>query len=142
MAKIKYSYLVQDKLDPKTGTKIGYIMKPYIPIRLSFHHGNPTNNIDAMVDSGSDRNLFPKQWGDIVRINFSKIKPVQIFGIGGTSITAYSSKVNIWVDGKKYETEADFSSQQQTPLLGREGFFNLFKEVTFDENKQFFYIDI
>ncbi len=115
-------------------------MRPYIPIRLSFNRSNPTNLVDALVDSGSDRNLFPKHWGDLIGINFRKIKPTQITGIGNVVINAYPSKINIWVNGKKYETDADFSLQQQTPLLGRLGFFNLFKEVIFDENKEFFLI--
>lgn len=60
MAKISFSYFVQDKLDPKTKQVIGRILRPYIPIRLSLHHGNPTNYVNALVDSGSDRNLFPR----------------------------------------------------------------------------------
>jgi len=102
MPKISFSYFVQDKLDPQTGQVIGHILRPYIPIRLSLHHGNPTNYyINALVDSGSDRNLFPKQWGDILGINFRKIKPVQISGIGNIIVTAYPAKINIWVDNKK-----------------------------------------
>lgn len=142
MAKISFSYFVQDKLDPKTNQVIGYILRPYIPIRLSLHHSNPTNYVNALVDSGSDRNLFPIQWGQILGIPFKKIKPVQISGIGNVIITAYPSKINIWIDNKKYETDADFSSQQQTPLLGRSGFFNLFKEIIFEENKDFLHIVI
>lgn len=142
MPKISFSYFVQDKLDPKTNKVIGYILRPYIPIRLSLHHGNPTNYVNALVDSGSDRNLFPKQWGDVVGINFAKIKPTQIIGIGNVSIRAYPAKINIWINNKKYESEADFSPQQQTPLLGRGGFFNLFKEIIFEENKSYLHITI
>lgn len=141
MARISFSYFVEDKLDPKTGQVIGRIMRPYIPIRLSIHRANPTNSVNALVDSGSDRNLFPKSWGDILGINFRKIKPVKIFGIGGSGIIAYPSTINIWIDNKKYETEADFSPEQQTPLLGRQGFFNLFKEIIFEENKGYLHIE-
>lgn len=140
MPKISFSYLVQNKTDPKTGEIIGYISRPYIPIRLSLHHNNPSPFVDALVDSGSDRNLFPKQWGDILGINFRRIEPVEILGIGKSSIKAYPAKINIWIDNQKYETEADFSLQQQTPLLGRNGFFNLFKEIIFEENKGFLHL--
>lgn len=142
MPKISFSYFVQDKLDPQTGQVIGHILRPYIPIRLSIHHGNPSNYVNALVDSGSDRNLFPIQWGQILGIPFKKIKSVEIVGIGKSVITAYPSKVNIWVHNKKYETDADFSPQQQTPLLGRNGFFNLFKEIIFEENKSYVHIVI
>lgn len=141
MARISFSYFVEDKQDPTTGKVIGYIMRPYIPIRLSIHRANPSNPVNALVDSGSDRNLFPKQWGDILGINFRKIKPVQITGIGKITITAYPSKVNIWLNNRRYETEADFSPQQQTPLLGRQGFFSLFKEIIFEENKAFLHLE-
>lgn len=132
MARITFPYLMLNNMD-STGKVIGHTMRPYIPIRLSLHHGNPTNPVDALVDSGSDRNLFPKHWGDILEINFKKKKATRIIGIGGVVINAYTSDINIWINGTKYETEADFSPQQQTPLLGRLGFFNLFKEIIFDE---------
>lgn len=140
MAKISFSYFVQDKLDPKTNQVIGHILRPYIPIRLSLFHGNPTNHVNALVDSGSDRNLFPIQWGQILGIPFRKIKPVHISGIGNSTVTAFPYKVNIWVNNKKYETDADFSPQQKTPLLGRSGFFNLFEEIIFEEIKGFLHI--
>lgn len=142
MARISFSYFVEDKLNPVTGQVIGHIMRPYIPIRLSIHHANPTNSVNALVDSGSDRNLFPKSWGDILGINFRKVKPVKILGIGKNEIIAYTAKINIWIDKRKYETEADFSPEQQTPLLGRQGFFNLFKEIIFEENKGYLHIEL
>lgn len=142
MAKISFSYFVEKITDPKTGKIIAQKVKPIIPIRLSVHRGNPSNFVNTLVDSGSDRNLFPKQWGDVLGINFRKIKPVQIIGIGNAIITAYPSPVNIWLDSKKYVTDADFSPQQQMPLLGRSGFFNLFKEITFDENNQYLHIEL
>ncbi len=142
MPKIKFSYLLIDKIDSKTGVKIGEILRPYILIRVSLSHGNPTNLIDALVDSGSDRNLFPYRLGEIIGINFKKIKPTSIYGIGDIKFKTYPAKINIWVDKKKYETEADFCHEQQTPLLGRSGFFNLFKFVVFDENKHFIELEL
>ncbi len=141
MARVKFPYLPIDIIDSNNKV-ISRIMRPYIPIRLSIFHSNPTNFVNALVDSGSDRNLFPKQWGDILGINFRKIKPLKIGGIGKIEIIGYSSKVNIWVNGKKYPTDADFSPEQQTPLLGRSGFFNLFSEVIFDEKIGCLYLEL
>lgn len=142
MPKIKFSYLLLDKIDPKTGIKIGEILRPYALIRVSLGHGNPTKLIDALVDSGSDRNLFPYRLGEIIGINFKKIKPTFIYGIGNSKLKAYPAKINIWVDNKKYATEADFCHEQQTLLLGRSGFFNLFKLLSFDEKKSFLEIEL
>lgn len=141
MPRIAFPYLMFNNTNSK-GEVIGHTMRPYIPIRLSIHHSKPTNFVDALVDSGSDKNLFPKQCGDFLGINFKKKKVIQIFGIGGVEINAYTSDINIWINGTKYTTEADFSDQQQTPLLGRLGFFNLFKEVIFDEKIGSLYLEL
>lgn len=135
MVKLIYSYLPQAQTDQVTGGET-IVYRPKIFIRFSYMHGNPTNLIEALIDSGADRSLLPVGIAEILKINLKKAKKVRIYGIGGSEIVAYPSKVNIWVDNKKYETEADFSLQQQTPLLGRKGFFDLFKKISFDEMKK------
>lgn len=140
MTSLGFSYLPRPIINPKTKQR-EEVFTPYVPIMLSYGHGNPTPLIDALVDSGSDRNLFPMQLADLLGISFKKIKPNIIHGIGGITIKAYTSKVNIWVNNKKYVSEADFSLEQQTLLLGRQGFFNLFKKVTFDEKGRFLYLE-
>src|SRR3989344_3843493 len=131
-----YSYLPQPFQDPESGLT-GEIYRPMIAIRISRDHGQISHYFDALIDSGSDRNLFPIQFATGAGIQFKKIKPRKIFGIGGSYIEAYSAKINIWVGIKKYQTEADFSPQQMMPLLGRDGFFSLFGSVKFDELAQF-----
>lgn len=134
MPSIRLPYFAENKLDPQTGNVIGKIFRPYVSIRLSFKHGNPSNFFKALLDSGSDRNLFPMDLGYMLKINFGKIKPVPIQGIGGITINAYPSPVNIWFEGKQYKTDADFSPEHKgTLLLGRQGFFNLFEKISFDE---------
>lgn len=140
MANLGFSYLPRPIINPRTKQQ-EEIFTPYVPIMLSVSHGNPSPLIDALVDSGSDRNLFPMQLGQLLGINFKKINPKIIHGIGNIQIKAYTSKINIWVHNKKYATEADFSLEQQTLLLGRQGFFNLFKKVTFDERGRFLYLE-
>ena len=140
MAKLGFSYLPRPILNYKTNLK-EEIFTPYIPIRISVSHGNPTPLIDALVDSGSDGNLFPLKLGELLGINFKKISPKIIYGIGNSKIQAYPAKVNIWINNVKYETEADFNLEQQTLLLGRQGFFDLFKAVIFDERARFLYVE-
>lgn len=136
MAKLEFTYLLQDKIDPNTGQKIGFDARPYIPIRASYAHGNPSQFIDALVDSGSDRNLFPAGLANMLGIKLKKSSKIHINGIGKSSIEAYPAKINLWIQGEKYETDADFSPEQRSLLLGRNGFFNLFENITFDENSQ------
>ena len=141
MAKVTgYSYLPQPFQDPKTGI-VGEIYRPMIAIRISKDHGQISRYFDALIDSGSDRNLFPIQFAIGAGINFKKLKPRRIYGIGKGYIDAYPAKINIWLGTKEYQTEADFSPQQMMPLLGRDGFLSLFKSVKFDETGQFVYIE-
>lgn len=76
-----------------------------------------------------------------IGIDFRKIKPNKVYGIGQDYIQVYPAKINIWLGSNKYEVEADFSDKQNIPILGRDGFFNLFKSIKFDEKGQFVYIE-
>lgn len=140
MAKLGYSYLPRLIINPIIDQKEA-IFTPFIPIRFSVGHGSLTQLIDALVDSGADCNLFPLQLGELLGINFKKAIPKVIYGIGGSKITAYTAQVNVWVNNTKYQTVADFSKSQQVLLLGRKGFFDLFKKVTFNEHEKFLYIE-
>lgn len=135
-----YSYVPQNYQNPKTN-EITQNYLPLVPIRVSFGLGQISPSFDALVDSGSDRNLFPMILAKYLGIDFKIVKLKKIYGIGKRYIKAYPTKVNIWLGLKKYETEADFSSEQNLPLLGRNGFFNLFKSIKFDENGQFLYLE-
>lgn len=116
---------------------VGGIFRPYIPFRVSLNHGNPSPHIDGLLDSGSDRNLFPLDLARMLGIDLKKCKPVTITGIGGIQIPSYTAQINIWINNEKYPTEADFSQNQQIPLLGRHGFFNLFPSIEFNENGRY-----
>lgn len=134
-----YPYLPETYLEPLTGT-IKAFYRPMIRIRISQNKGQISFPFDALVDSGSDRNLFPVYFAKKLRIIIDK-NPKVIQGIGGVTVTAYPGKISIWIGTRKYETEADFSPEQKMPLLGRNGFFNLFKSIKFDEKNKFFYIE-
>lgn len=134
-----YSYNPLFFQDPKTGEK-RIVHYPLIQIRVSIDYGRISYPFDALIDSGSDRNLFPLYFAKYSGIIF-KGKPKKIYGIGDNFIEAYTARINIWLGETEYKTEADFSPQQKAPLLGRNGFFNLFKSIKFDEKGQFVYIE-
>lgn len=135
-----YSYYPQFFYDPKTGKK-ETVYLPTILIRVSNDQGTISYPFDALVDSGSDRNLFPLYFATYFGMQFKKIKPKKIYGIGENYIKAYPAEINIWLGTQKYQTEADFSIKQNVPILGRNGFFDLFKSIKFDEKGQFVYIE-
>jgi hypothetical protein len=117
--------------DLKTGKRFE-IFRPTIPIVIVYKN-KPSWDFQALVDSGSDRNLFPAKIGESIGIDIKKGKHRPIRGIGDYEIAAYTHKIKIMTAGKIFDTEVDFSYEQEAPLLGRNGFFDFFKEISFDE---------
>ncbi|MBI3103631.1 hypothetical protein HYZ05_01700 [Candidatus Daviesbacteria bacterium] len=141
MSKITgYSYVPQILQDPK-GQKFIQSYLPLIPIKVAKPNGQISPPFDALLDSGSDRNLFPMSLSKYLGIVFEKMKPGKIYGIGKNPINAYPARITLWLGNKSYETETDFSIQQNIPILGRQGFFDLFKSIKFDEKGQFVYME-
>lgn len=138
---ISFSYERYPKIDPKTRKVTGEKFYPIVIIKLSYGH-QLSRPFRALVDSGSDRNLFPAHIGESIGISFRKIKPVTIKGIGKGETQAYTKKVKLYIDTNKYDLEIDFSYDQQMPLLGREGFFDLFESVSFNHKTKFLEIKI
>lgn len=126
----KFTYYPYITEDPKSGKK-SEIFRPTIPIILVYK-SKSTWDFQALVDSGSDRNLFPAELGEYLGIDIKKGTKRPIRGIGDYDIWSYTHNVKILTAGKSMEVEVDFSYEQKTPLLGREGFFNCFKEIIFN----------
>lgn len=141
MSKITgYSYVPQVFQDSKSQKFIQTYL-PLIPIKIANTRGQISPQFDALLDSGSDRSLFPITLAKYLELDFGNVKSRQVYGIGKVHINVYPAKITLWLGNKSYATEADFSLQQNIPILGRDGFFNLFKSIKFDEKGQFVYIE-
>ena len=111
----------------------GIVDRPYIPLLLKYKHKISNTPVNCLLDSGSDCNLFPASWAAVVGINVRNGVKKRIRGIGGSEVIAYTHKVELIYDKElRLYTDVDFSSQQNIPLLGREGFFDKFDEISFD----------
>lgn len=130
-----FKYLPIPKRDPKTQEIIGEVHYPVVPIRASYGH-RLGRIFHALIDSGAGRNLFPAELGELVGISIRKGKAVDIRGIGDVEIKGFTHKIKIYIGTTGFHTEADFSCEQQVPLLGRDGFFHFFRSVTFQENEK------
>ena len=130
----KFTYHPYPGKDLKTG-KMVEIFRPTVPIVVS-HKGVPSWEIQALVDSGSDRNLFPAKLCELIDIDIKSGDIRSIQGIGNSNIDAYTHKIKIHIAGYSFETEADFSYEQQSLLLGRDGFFKYFKKIEFKEKEK------
>lgn len=131
--KFTYNYLPGPRKNPKTGEIIGLIYYPVVPVKLCYRHHIFKYLINSLVDSGSDRNLFPAEIGENIGIKIKNEFSQEIGGIGGIKVIAFTHKVKIYLGSFEIDTFVDFSYEQKVPLLGRNGFFNFFKNVIFKE---------
>ncbi len=136
MASLVFPYLPIPKKDPKTGEIIGQVHYPFIPVRLVYRHQLSRNPIFCLVDSGAERNLFPAFYGEQLRIKIKKGNPKVILGIGGIKIKGFTHNVTLHIDTLSFKSQVDFSYDHEVPLLGRNGFFDKFKEVIFKEKEK------
>ena len=133
---VKIAYTPRVYIDKET-EKVRYVYRPLIPVRLCNKHTFSKFPIDCLLDSGADGNLFPAEWGERVSIKIRSGKEITHYGIGKKDVKAYRHKVKLYIGGYNFETEADFSYEQEFPLLGREDFFKYFKRVIFHEKERF-----
>lgn len=136
MAKnITFPYVGLPIRNPATKILLGTIYRPLIPIQIIFSQKSSLL-FEALVDSGADKSLFPLDIGSQIGIDFSQIKPHKARGIGGIVVKTYSSPIEIKLKDQLFKTVADFSAEIDYPLLGRQGFFDLFPKVEFDQKKK------
>jgi len=136
MKDVIFYYIPDIYVDNSTGKTVE-ILRPKIPIRLSVNFKISKVLVDCLFDTGSDRNLFPADWGKSLGLKIEKGKKVKIGGIGGKELFAYTHPVGLFIRGIKIMTEADFSYEQNIPLLGRIGFMDKVSEVIVNERKKF-----
>ena len=140
MSVIRFDYTPEVFINPKT-QKVDYVYRPLIDVRLCYKHNFGKNLVSCLLDSGADKNLFPASWGESVKIKIKKGELTHHYGIGNKDVLAYRHKIKLYVGSFSFETYADLSFEQSSPLLGREGFFKYFKEITFRENGRLVKLD-
>lgn len=133
---IKYDFL-PDIITHQGTKKLGTIYRPYVLVKLGNKNKWSKNFIKALVDSGADQNVFPSSFADEIGIDYTKGQLQKITGVGGLSINSYMHLVKIRIENKELETVVQFGEDIQTPLLGREGFFNYFDYAKFNVKRRF-----
>jgi len=112
-------------------------LMPLIPLRLCTK-GNAGRYIDlkTLLDSGAHVSIFPAEIGEVIGLKIKNDKTQPIYGIGGQSIETYRHDVIIEVGGWPFDAIVCFTYDKISfPVLGREGFFNLF-EIKIDYSKE------
>jgi hypothetical protein len=120
------------------------IERPVIPIVLRNVRdpGTPAIAYEALVDSGSDRNIFPAEIADLLGIDVTN-DPTAVRYVGGVVADVrrpvYFHPIEIEVGGlggPAFMTTAGFMSEFSKGgygLLGRNGFFGEFNFVKFKD---------
>lgn len=120
--------------DGKVSKVVDY---PILRVRIKYKHTLTSTPVECLVDSGSVINLFPASWGELLKISIKSGQLQKIYGIGGISIDSYRHDLHLYIVDSKinFRTYAYFSEKQNTPLLGRYGFFDKFKNVSFNQDR-------
>jgi hypothetical protein len=116
---------------------LGGVYRPCVKLMLCSGHNLYPRSFTCLVDSGSDSNLFPAQIAELLKIKLTKDKAIIVYGIGKSKVTAYRHNLKIYMGAINFMADIDFAYQQPVPLLGRKGFFDNFKTVTFNEKEKF-----
>ena len=109
---------------PKLPTKNGkFVELPLIDVTFPF------GRYLCLIDSGAEFCYFHGKIGELLGLNVKQGREIKSRGITGDDFTAYLHKIRIKIGGWDYEIEVGFSYELGTPfgILGREGFFDLFK---------------
>lgn len=105
------------------GRKMNFVSLPLLEVALS------KGNLICLIDSGADYCYFPASIGEALDINVKNGEPRESKGITGTKFTAYFHTIDCKIGGWDNKMKIGFSYELGIPfgILGREGFFSLFK---------------
>ena len=122
---MKFSYI---KLPAKEGK---FIELPLIDVTFPF------GCYFCLVDSGADFCYFHGKIGEMLGLDVKRGEVMKSWGITGKEFTIYLHKIKFKIGGWDFGVKVGFSYELGVPfgILGREGFFSLFK-VCFDHLKK------
>ncbi len=117
---------------------------PVLKTTLFYKNNKWLFDFDSIVDSGADFCVFPAKMGKAIGLDVYEGENIITNGIGGKE-TLYFHKVKVEVLIKDepwtFECRAGFSAKLNTKgigFLGRDGFFDLFQEVSFSQKVKMF----
>ena len=113
-------------------------VRPIVLIEVKY--GNKFVKYHALIDSGADFCLFHPQIADVLGININDGQREEVGGITHGEIQSYyKHDVEIVIGGWPYKTQVGFMptlSRSGFGLLGQNGFFDLFKSIKFEFDKE------
>ena len=120
------------------------IYAPVLRTSLFYENKERLFYFDSIVDSGADFCVFPSNAGKAIGLDVYEGENIVTSGVGGKE-TLYFHKVKVEVvisdQSWKFVCQAGFSTKLNTKgigFLGRDGFFDLFQEVAFNQSVKMF----
>lgn len=102
-----------------------YILRPIIPISLKSQESSIRD--EALIDSGSDFNIFPVEIAEKLGINLKQCKRIYFSGVEDSTIEGYIASVLLSINHESFNTHVVFADLANTSaILGQNGFFDVF----------------
>jgi hypothetical protein len=129
---------------------------PYRCYRVRLYHGEPHTTVwrpmapiilhgplgsvrlNAVVDSGADRTMLPRQFADALGITVDNERPGSVQGVGGVPMVVHPGEVELEIVDRqqtyRWRTSIRFAPSNHA-LLGQLGFLEFFN-ATFDHHRR------
>jgi len=119
-------------------TQMRAVHYPWVPIRV--HRGEHTTpRMLLLLDSGADFCVLKSEIGATLGITDIRTgEPCQLRGLGRATVDSWFHDVEMEFEGRVFASRFALTNDP-LPLpgmLGRKGFFDQFKSVSFDENNR------
>lgn len=107
-----------------------HLLRPVIPVSLN--HKNHSIRYEALIDSGADFNIFPREIAQRLNINLKKEDIIYFSGLEDNLIEGFKARVFLRIGEATFKTKVVFADLNgKSGILGQNGFFDLF-EVKFN----------
>jgi hypothetical protein len=138
-----------DLIIPARGSFPRRVMsRPMVHTVLSHYKNDLDFSFPCIVDSGADYCVFPSSYGEMIGLDIEKGPHLQSGGLGGGD-TLYFHKITVKIilgnEPMQFICKAGFSRKMDRAgigFLGRHGFFELFDEVSFYQQKKRFILRV
>jgi hypothetical protein len=111
---------------------------PWVPVRIR-RNGQATPRLLLLVDSGADFCVLKSEIGAALGIaDIRAGNPCQLRGLGSAVVNSWFHDVEVEFEGRVFPSRFAFTSEALpiSGMLGRKGFFDQFKTVSFDEKNR------
>lgn len=119
-------------------TQMRAVHYPWVPVRVR-RNEQTTPRMLLLVDSGADFCVLKSEIGVALGItDIQAGEPCQLRGLGRATVNSWFHDVEVEFEGRAFESRFAFTNEALPipGMLGRKGFFDQFKSVSFDENNR------